>query len=319
MDWMELRIETNHEGLEPVSALLSGLGIDGIVIDDETEFEDFLEHNHPYWDYVDEALTRQMAGRSRITFYLEQSEDGLASLAAVREALCALGRQRSDCGALALTEETVRSSDWENNWQQYYHPLKIGRRLLVVPEWERDTAETQGRVTLLLNPGLTFGTGSHATTRLCLTALDELIRGGERVLDLGCGSGILSIAALRLGAARAFACDIDPACETVAAENAALNDIGPDVYTVRTGDVLTDGALRTAMGAEYDLVVANIVADVILALAPCVRPLLRQGGRFLCSGIIDDRAEEVRQGLLAAGWRVLESRDADGWFCFLCG
>ena len=193
---------------------------------------------------------------------------------------------------------------------------ELHKRLLVIPQWE--TADTKGRVPLILDPGLTFGTGSHATTRLCLTALERRIRGGEKVLDLGCGSGILSIAALRLGAASAFACDIDDKCLKVAYENASLNGIGPDTYTVKVGDILTDAALQVEIGTGYDLVVANIVADVIIALAPAVRPLLKENGVFLCSGIIDDRAEEVAGKLREAGLEILETHASEGWFSYLC-
>ena len=212
--------------------------------------------------------------------------------------------------------EGVQDSDWENNWKQFYKPMEIGDRLLVIPEWE--TADPKGRVTLILNPGLTFGTGSHPTTRLCLKALERTIHGGEKVLDLGCGSGILSIAALRLGAGYAFACDIDEKCETVAYENAALNGVDKSVYTVRTGDVVSDEKLKAAIGGGYDMVVANIVSDVIIGIAPHVRPYLKEGGKFLCSGIIDTRAEEVKGELIAAGWKVLEQNGSEGWFSFLC-
>ena len=176
----------------------------------------------------------------------------------------------------------------------------------------------EGRVTLTLNPGLTFGTGSHATTRLCLTALESRIRGGERVLDLGCGSGILSIAALRLGAGSAFACDIDEKCIDVAYENAALNGIGKKQLTVRQGDATKEGPLRDAIGTDYDVVVANIVADVIISLAPQVRHFLKEDGWFLASGIIDDRADEAAAALTAAGWSIVESCTSEGWYCYIC-
>ena len=316
MNWLELHINTNHKGLDRVTALLSSLGIDSVVIDDETDFQEFLENNHQYWDYVDEDLEKQMAGKSRITFYLEDAPEAGETVTAVKIALSALKKERSDLGTLELSMEGVQDSDWENNWKKFYKPMEIGDRLLVIPEWE--TADPKGRVTLILNPGLTFGTGSHATTRLCLKALERYIHGGETVLDLGCGSGILSIAALRLGASRAFACDIDEKCETVAYENAALNGVTKDVYTVRTGDVLSDEKLKAAIGGGYDMVVANIVSDVIIGLAPHVRPYLKDGGKFLCSGIIDTRAEEVKNELIAAGWNVLESNSSEGWFSYLC-
>ena len=167
--------------------------------------------------------------------------------------------------------ENVEDADWENNWKQFYKPMEIGERLLVVPEWEQ--AQEDGRVKLVLNPGLPFGTGSHATTRLCLQALEQHIHGGEKGLDLGCGSGILSIAALLLGAKDAFACDIDDKCVGVAYENAALNGVGKEHYTVRAGDVLSDKKLQKEFGGDYDVIVANIVADVIIALAPQVGKL----------------------------------------------
>ena len=316
MKWLELHIDTVHAGLDAVETLLSSLGIDGVVIDDETEFQDFLENNHQYWDYVDEDLEKQMQGKSRVTFYLEANEEGFAKMGEVRIALEDLKQRRRDCGTLLMTLENLEDADWENNWKQYYKPMEIGERLLVIPQWE--TADTKGRVPLILDPGLTFGTGSHATTRLCLTALEQRIHGGERVLDLGCGSGILSIAALRLGAGCAFACDIDDKCLKVAYENAALNGIGPDTYTVKVGDILTDTALRADIGTGYDIVVANIVADVIIALAPAVRPLLKKDGVFLCSGIIDDRAEEVAGKLREAGLEILETHSSEGWFSYLC-
>ena len=320
MNWLELHIDTNHAGLETVEATLSALGVDGVVIDDETDFQDFLENNHQYWDYVDEDLEKSMAGKSRITFYLEANDDGFAKMGEVRIALQKLKEERDDCGSLLLTMENIQDADWETNWKKYYHPLEIGQRLLVVPQWELDDpmVKASTRVPLVLDPGLTFGTGSHATTQLCLTALEKAVKEGDRVLDLGCGSGILSIAALRLGASEAIAVDIDEKCLTVAYDNAALNGIGKDVYTVKVGNVLTDEEMRASLGGGYQIVLANIVADVIIGLAPMVRSMMAEGGVFLCSGIIDDRAEEVAEHLRAAGLEITETRSAEGWFAYSC-
>ena len=316
MNWLELHIDTTHAGLDTVTAMLSALDIDGVIIDDETDFQDFLENNHQYWDYVDEDLEKKMQGASRVTFYLAADEEGFAKMGEVRIALQSLKESRSDCGSLLLTLENLQDADWENNWKQYYKPMEIGERLLVIPQWEK--ADCGSRVPLILDPGLTFGTGSHATTQLCLTALEQAVRGGEKVLDLGCGSGILSIAALKLGAASAVAVDIDDKCLDVAYENAALNGIGKDVYTVKVGDVLGDEAMRAELGGGYDIVLANIVADVIIGLAPMVHSLLAPGGLFLCSGIIDDRAEEVAEHLRQAGLEIVTTRSADGWFAYTC-
>ena len=314
MEWLEVHIDTNHAGLEPLEIFLSANGVDGVVIDDEQDFQSFLENNHQYWDYVDEDLEASMKGKSRITFYLPADGDGFDQLAHLRTALQGFkDAHAGKYGTLLMTLENLKDADWENNWKQYYKPMEIGERLLVIPEWEQENVKGQakyaGKVPLILEPGLTFGTGSHATTRLCLTALEKHITGGQTVLDLGCGSGILSIAALLLGADRAVACDIDEKCMDVAYENAALNGVGRDRYTVRWGDVVTDQALRQELGGPYDVVVANIVADVIKALASTVRPLVKEGGIFLCSGIIDDRAEEVAQCLRDQSTGKSKSRD----------
>ena len=323
MQWIEVSVPTHSDEIDDVCAQLAELGAGGMVVEDEADFQDFLEHNHQYWDYVDEDLEASMKGKSRITFYLPADGDGFDQLAHLRTALQGFkDAHAGKYGTLLMTLENLKDADWENNWKQYYKPMEIGERLLVIPEWEQENVKGQakyaGKVPLILEPGLTFGTGSHATTRLCLQALDKCIHGGEKILDLGCGSGILSIAALVLGAKEAFACDIDEKCVDVAYENAALNGVGKDRYTVRWGDVLTDKTLQAEFGGGYDMVVANIVADVIMGLSDKVRPFLKEGGLFLCSGIIDTRAEEVAESLRQNGWEIEKTRSGEGWFSYAC-
>lgn len=251
--WLEVTLDTTEAELDALCARLTGNGVTGLAIEDEEDFKTFLEQNHQYWDYVDDGLLARMKGVCRVKFYITDDADGRKQLE----------------GWLAGIDQpyslaSLGDNDWAHSWQKYYKPMPVGERLYIVPEWERGEPVPAGKAPLYLNPGLTFGTGSHASTQLCLMGLERYTVPGKPVLDLGCGSGILSIAALRLGAASAKAVDIDDKCLTVAYENAALNGIGKDRYTVLVGDVLSNGALREALGGGYDVVVANIVADVIM-------------------------------------------------------
>ena len=310
MKWLELHLDTTPAGIEPVSELLGDYGIDGLVIDEEGDFHDFLENNHQYWDYVDDDLLKEKQGKCRITFYLEESEAGLLTLAQVRIALSAYKKQHPEYAPLLLTVENVADEDWENNWKQFYKPMEIGERLLVVPEWEQ--AKDSNRVKLILNPGLTFGTGSHATTRLCLTALEKHIRGGEKVLDLGCGSGILSIAASKMGAAKCYAYDIDPVAVRVAKENTAVN--GCDNITCGVSDLLRG----VEKGVRYELVCANIVADILIRMAPELPAVLSDGAKVITSGIIDGRQDEVKAALEKNGFVIVKHMHEEEWHCFEC-
>ena len=301
--WLEVTVNTTPDLLDQVCAKLAAAGMDSVVIEDEQDFLSFLEQNKQYWDYVDQELLDRMKGVARVKFYVTDDEDGRAQLDRYTHGL---GQE--------YTAAVLTDNDWAYSWQKYYKPLEIGKRLYVVPDWLREEPVPPGRTPFYLNPGLTFGTGSHASTQLCLEGVEEHTIPGRDVLDLGCGSGILSIAALCLGAKTAMAVDIDPKAVDVAYENAALNNIGRDRYTVRAGNILTDSSLAKELAQRsYHLVLANIVADVIIPLAPQVPRLLEQDGIFLCSGIIDTRAHEVEAALKKVGLTLLKKREKNGW------
>jgi len=301
--WLEVAVSTTPDRLDGVCAKLAAAGMDSLVIEDEQEFLTFLEQNRQCWDYVDQELLDRMKGVTRVKFYVTDDEDGQAQLDRYTRGL-----------EEEYTATPLADNDWAYSWQKYYKPLEIGTRLYVVPQWLREEPVPRGRVPFYLNPGLTFGTGSHASTQLCLEGVEEHTLPGRDVLDLGCGSGILSIAALCLGAKSAIAVDIDPKAVGVAYENAALNGIGEDRYTVRAGNVLSDRSLAAELARKrYHLVLANIVADVIIPLAPQVPGLLEEDGVFLCSGIIDTRAREVEEALKRAGLTVTKKREKNGW------
>lgn len=301
MNYTEVCIECTNT--DEVCDRLTALGAEGLVIENEEDFRNFLENNRQYWDYVDESLENSYRGVSRVKCYVEDNADGKALLERIEAEF-----------EVKLT--AVCDADWENNWKEYYQPLEIGRRLLVVPEWI-DCGETD-RVPLRLDPGLLFGTGAHATTRMCLSALEDCAGEGKRVLDLGCGSGILGIGSIVLGSDFCMACDIDPKAPDTVMENAALNGIGTDRMTVLAGDVIGSPSLRNRLGRGYDVVLANIVSDVIIPLAPFVRGFMAENAVFICSGIIDGREDEVAEALCSAGLEIVNHRHEEEWHCFEC-
>ncbi len=304
--WLEYCLKTVPDRVDALVEALTAAGVTGLVVEDEGDFLKFLEQNRKYWDYVDDDLLARMKGAARVKFYVPDDAGGVAQAKAWLAA----------CPDVDISVTPMAEEDWANGWKKYYRPLEIGKRLYVVPEWV-EAKTPKGRSPLILNPGLAFGTGSHPTTQLCLEGVEEFAQTGQRVLDLGCGSGILSIAALVLGADYALGVDVDPKAPDVARENAALNGVSGEKYQVVAGDVLGDRALQRELSAtQWDLILANIVADVIIPLAALVGPWLTPGGHFLCSGIIDDRAEEVRVALTRNGFTILRQRERKGWFSF---
>ena len=304
MRYIEVTVNTPGAEIDARCQEMADMGAGGFVIENEEDFKDFLEQNHQYWDYVDDELENQFAGVSRIKCYLTDDEDGIAVL------------RRINAAYDDVTTSYVEDSDWENNWREYYKPIDVGEKLVVVPEWEE--APQDGRLPLRLDPGLIFGTGSHATTRMCLAALEKFSKPGVRVLDLGCGSGILGIGALILGCDSCLGVDIDPKAPDVVMSNAALNGIGADKMTAWAGDIIADSSLSARIGGGYQLVLANIVADVIIPLSAVVRQFMAPGAVFICSGIIEHRWPETEAALISNGFEILDHKSEEEWHCFVC-
>ena len=314
MDWREVTIYTTTEGIGPVEALLEDNGVEGYVLEDAADFEEFLKDTEIYWDYVDEALEKQMQGLSQIRLYLEEGPAVPETISHLKDQLAALRAQYPgvDFGTLEVALANVRDEDWENSWKQYYQPLPIGERLLVVPQW-LSPENPEHRIPVLLDPGMIFGTGAHASTQMCMRELERAIQGGEQVLDLGSGSGILSITAILLGAAHATGVDIDPKAEDIARENAAINQIFADRFTAVTGDVIGDKAMMESLKGHYDVVLANIVADVIIPLSRVVPEFLQEDSIFICSGILNTRLAEVLDALEKNGLQILSTEQQEDW------
>ncbi len=305
MDWLEITVETTQTGIEETAAALTAGGFSDLVLEDQGELEGFLEENRAYWDYIDETLARSLQGLSRIRLYLE-AEDR-AGLARLKELLRTLGDPKT-------TIRPMAEENWEESWKENYPPQPIGQRLIVLPYW--CSQETQSRLPVILDPGLTFGTGAHPSTQMVMEVMETLPLKDTCCLDLGSGSGILSIAALRLGAKKAIGIDIDPKAESIARENAAYNGFSAPEFTALTGNVTQDKGLMSRLGRDqYDLVLVNIVADVILSLAPVLPQLLQAHSTLICSGILDSRLEEVKAGLEQAGLTVTRILQKEDWRC----
>ena len=304
MAWLEITIDTDSRHIESTAAALTAQGFAELVIEDQTEFETFLDENRAYWDYIDEDLQEKLQGLSHIKLYLEDTDTaGMAKLTAAVEKL-----------GLSMTAAALPETNWEESWKDNYPAVEVGKNLIVVPYWQAE--ETNGRTPIVLDPGLTFGTGAHASTQMVMETMEEKVCPGFRCLDLGSGSGILSIAALRLGAASAIGVDIDPKAEDIARENAAYNGFASPEFSALTGNVTEDKALMDSLSRqEYDLVLVNIVADVIIGLAPILPNFLTEKSVLICSGILDVRLKDVTAALTAAGLEITAVREKEDWRC----
>ena len=307
MAWLEITLETTPKNIDATVTLLTAHGFSDLVVEDQQEFETFLEENREYWDYIDEDLQKQLQGLSRVKLYLEDTDrENLARL----EALAAEKQ-------LPITVSQMPDTDWEESWKDNYPPQPIGERLIVLPYWLAD--QTEGRLPVILDPGLTFGTGAHPSTQMVMEEMEKAVKPGFRCLDLGSGSGILSLTALRLGAKSAVGMDIDPKAEDIARENAAYNGFSAPAFTALTGNVTEDRELMAELSAkEYDLVLVNIVADVIISLAPVLPHFLGRESLLICSGILDSRLADVVSALESSGISVTKVREKEDWRCVVC-
>ena len=310
MAYLEITVDTASDSIEDVAAALTAGGFADLVIEDQAEFAQFLDQNRAYWDYIDEELEQKLQGLSHIKLYLEEEDEaGLSRLKALVQQL----QEKGSFGELALHIAPLAEVDWEESWKESYPPQCIGEKLLVLPYWLAET-DTEGRLPVILDPGLTFGTGAHPSTQMVMAFMEQLPLAGKKCIDLGSGSGILSIAALRLGAKSAVGVDIDPKAEDIARQNCSYNGFSAPEFTAFTGNVLSDKKLMAKLsGEKYDLVLVNIVADVIVALSPVLPNFLAEDGTLILSGILDSRLADVKQALHAAGLTVTAVGEKEEW------
>ena len=304
MAWLEITVDTASEKIGSVVTALTAKGFSDLVIEDQEEFETFLEENRAYWDYIDEDLQEKLQGLSHIKLYLEDTDEkGLQRLTNIVTEL-----------GLPMNVAALPDTNWEESWKDNYPPQDVGKSIVVVPYWNADL--DTDRVKVILDPGLTFGTGAHPSTQMVMETMEEVVKPGFSCLDLGSGSGILSIAALRLGAASAIGIDIDPKAEDIARENAGYNGFSSPEFTALTGNVTEDKALMAELAAkEYDLVLVNIVADVIIGLSPILPNFLTEKSVLICSGILDTRLEDVKAALIKAGLTITGIKEKEDWRC----
>lgn len=314
MNWTEVNIYTTTEGVDILCASLMDIGIKGFVVKDSSDFKEFLENKDGKWDYIDDDLMNLSNCETCLTVYLPDNSQGMEMMISLRALLKQIKSNDDNnmFGRLELELLQVKEEDWANNWKQYFKPLKVGKKLLVKPSWE-ECSNNDERVVLEIDPASSFGTGQHNTTKLCLELLEESLNSGDRVLDLGCGSGILSIGAMLLGASEITAVDIEQNAVETAIENAGKNNIPEDKYTAYCGDIISDHELCEKIGSGYDLITANIVADVLIAMSDLFRQKLKNNGILIISGIITERKDEVVNAVVNSGFEVIETAEGEGW------
>ena len=317
MNYIEIKIETTHQGVELVVAKLLALGITDTVIDDPEDIRQLMEEKESYhWDYVDDQVVADLDRLPTVSVYLDDNEDNRRLSELVQEQMMALGEEAKagaaggneslEVGTLRVSVQHQNDDQWKDKWKEYFKPTLCGEKVVVKPTWEEYHGE-EGQVVVEIDPGMAFGTGTHETTSLCIKALEKLGCQGKDVLDVGTGSGILSIVASKLGASKVLAVDIDPDAVRVAEENVQLNG-QENVVVVKEGN-LVDG-----LDFKGDIVVANLMADLVIMLSKAAKNHVKEGGYFLSSGILLEKEELVKEAIILAGFDVVEVL-RDGMWC----
>ncbi len=317
-NFIQVDIYTSSQAIDGITGALTDYGITGFIISDSADFEDFLADKDANWDYVDDELMGLKNVEPHITLYVHDNAQGAEMMAAIKSLVEEYKLSNSDgyYGNIRMELANVREEDWANNWKKYYKPFRVGKSLIIKPSWEEVEAAEGDRI-LEIDPASTFGTGQHHTTKLVMETLEEIISGGECVLDLGCGSGILSIASMLFGADSITMCDIFENAVKTASENVEKNNITSERYRAFCGNIIDDEPLRDNIGTGYDVVCANIVADVIIGMSSLFASFMKEDARLIVSGIIDERLDEVMEALAENGFAAISSKNEAGWNCIL--
>lgn len=315
-EWIEVHIKTSTAGIEFVCSRLMDIGITGFAIEDSQDFEEFLRDKNGNWDYIDDDLMKLKSCDSKVIVYVQNDSLACENINSIKAELKALKDCDSDdkYGELEIELKNIAEEDWANNWRKYFKPMTVGNKLLIKPSWEKLDAN-ESRTVLEIDPASSFGTGQHDTTQLCLKNLEKNIHKGDRLLDLGCGSGILGIAGILLGASQLTAVDIDDNAVKAAHENILKNNISEDCIKTFCGDISSDSDLRKEIGRGFDVVVANIVSDVLIAMSGYFSEFLADDGVLIVSGIIKQRKEEVMQVIEKCGFKEQTTIESEEWVC----
>ncbi|MDD3751399.1 MAG: 50S ribosomal protein L11 methyltransferase [Sedimentibacter sp.] len=316
MNWTEVSIYTTTNGIEIINGALMKLNINDAVIEDAKVFDEFLNDKKQNWDYFDEDLIKMKDIESCIKVYMADNEQGRGLLRKIYEFIEELKEDNMniDLGSLRVETKVLNDEDWANNWKQYFKPFIVADKIIIKPSWEVYNDTIDGKVILEIDPGMSFGTGQHHTTRLCIEQMIKYINKDMEVLDLGCGSGILSIAALLLGAQKCVGVDIDENAVRIAKENAELNNIYEDKFNVYCGDVTEDNALQNKIGYnKYDMIEVNIIAQIIMGMSHTFPKFLKKGGLVIASGIITKYMQDVIDNFENLGFEIIETNQSEEW------